>query len=366
MTGIPQSVKARLAAEAMAGPHPEANILTAFAEQALSKRERREVLGHLGECGECREVLTLAGVGDAFGAVVAEEVVQSGNRPWFGWPTLRWAGLAATIVIAVGLFWPRFTGNTEFKSHMAAPASKMAVSQVVQEGFPTRGQALVISRARVPIAAAPAGSGPSGHSKPVLRPTGEIRAESKAAEVVSSLSAGPATGSFNSRLSAAKSPVPPDSASTGAQAVPPRTAVGGNRAISPLAAQPSKEMQSPAVSLAAANPDVRWALASEGVLLRSKDGGKSWEPVPLKAGTGRIFAIAPQGLSIWAGGEGGQLLHSEDGGEQWSYVQPAQGEVALTGAIVRIEFRDALNGTLVSDTGEIWTTGNGGLDWQKR
>lgn len=120
------------------------------------------------------------------------------------------------------------------------------------------------------------------------------------------------------------------------------------------------------MSLAAANPDVRWALASEGVLLRSKDSGKSWEALPLKAGTGRIFAIAPQGLSIWAGGEGGQLLHSEDGGEQWSYVQPTQSEVALTGAIVRIEFRDALNGTLVSDTGEIWTTGNGGLDWQKR
>lgn len=366
MTGIPQSVRARLAAEAMAGPHPDANILTAFAEQALSERERREVFGHLGECGECREVLALAGVGEAVGVPAAEAVVRSRSGPWFAWPTLRWAGLAAMIVIAVGLFWPRFTGNRELMSRLAAPAPKMAVSQVVQEGFPARQRALEMSRAPVPIPAPPAESVPSGYSKPVLRPTGEMRAESKPAEIASSLSAGPATGWFNSGLSAAKSPVPLDSASIGAQAAPPSVAVSGKRAISAMAAQTSREMRSPAVSLAAANPDVRWALASEGVLLRSKDSGKSWEALPLKAGTGRIFAIAPQGLSIWAGGEGGQLLHSEDGGEQWSYVQPAQDEVALTGAIVRIEFRDALNGTLVSDTGEIWTTGNGGLDWQKR
>ncbi len=365
MMSIPQSVRARLAAEAMAGSHPDANILTAFAEQALSERERREVFGHLAGCGECRELLALAGAAEEIGAPVAEEVLSAAHGPWFAWPTMRWAGLAATIVIAVGLFWPRFTGNTDFQRHMATPASKTAVSQAAQEGFPAR-RASERSPDQATVEAPPVISSRSEPSKPISRPTGEMRAKSKPAEIASLRSGGAATGSFNYGISAAKSPVPPDSASTGVQAVPPGTAVSLNRAMSAVAVQTSTEMQSPAISLAAANSDVRWALASEGVLLRSKDGGRSWEPLPLKTGTGRIFAIAPQGLSIWAGGEGGQLFHSEDGGEQWSYVQPTQDGVALTGAIVRIDFRDTLNGTLVSDAGEIWTTGNGGLDWQKR
>src|SRR6267154_5355521 len=47
---------------AVARPHPDADLLTAFAEQALSAPEREEVLHHLALCGNCREVLSLADV----------------------------------------------------------------------------------------------------------------------------------------------------------------------------------------------------------------------------------------------------------------------------------------------------------------
>jgi len=47
---------------AVARAHPDADLLTAFAEQALSASEREEVLHHLALCGNCREVLSIADV----------------------------------------------------------------------------------------------------------------------------------------------------------------------------------------------------------------------------------------------------------------------------------------------------------------
>ena len=40
--------------------HPDTDRLNAFAEQALSERERGQVLTHLAVCGRCRQVVTLA------------------------------------------------------------------------------------------------------------------------------------------------------------------------------------------------------------------------------------------------------------------------------------------------------------------
>jgi Putative zinc-finger len=112
--------------------HPDADLLTAFAEQALSAPEREEVLRHLALCGNCREVLSLAdvlslaiesvndSVKDSVNSVDAPPVpistesepefepVQTASirfaarknwRPVFAWPNLRWAGLAAGVAI---------------------------------------------------------------------------------------------------------------------------------------------------------------------------------------------------------------------------------------------------------------------------
>src|ERR1035438_3382048 len=65
MTEVPKIVYDRLRAVLpdRAGPeqaHPEADLLTAFAEQALSATERDGVLEHLALCGDCREAIALA------------------------------------------------------------------------------------------------------------------------------------------------------------------------------------------------------------------------------------------------------------------------------------------------------------------
>ena len=59
MSEAPKIVQDRLRASAATGAHPDADVLTAFAEQVLSGTEREEVVRHLSRCADCREVVAL-------------------------------------------------------------------------------------------------------------------------------------------------------------------------------------------------------------------------------------------------------------------------------------------------------------------
>jgi hypothetical protein len=127
MTEVPKIVYDRLRAvrseEASPGrsmpepAHPDADLLTAFAEQALSATERDGVLEHLALCGDCREVLALAlpDAGMMAPPTMADtEAVRATATPaksqwsWLSspklaWPSLRWAALAAGIAVAASV-----------------------------------------------------------------------------------------------------------------------------------------------------------------------------------------------------------------------------------------------------------------------
>jgi hypothetical protein len=81
------------------GPHPEADLLTAFAEGSLTRRERESVLAHLSTCAHCREVLGVAA--DAAPQVEVQAAPQLVARPVR--PPLRswlpWVSTAAAVVV---------------------------------------------------------------------------------------------------------------------------------------------------------------------------------------------------------------------------------------------------------------------------
>src|SRR5262249_35501303 len=56
---IRKLVSERLRTQAPA-THPDADLLTAFAENALGRGERDAVMAHLSDCPECRDVLYLS------------------------------------------------------------------------------------------------------------------------------------------------------------------------------------------------------------------------------------------------------------------------------------------------------------------
>lgn len=103
MQDVPKSVLKRLEETAATEVHPDANLLTAFAEQSLAEAERACVSEHLACCSNCRAVVALAlpakktVAGTAFPSPV--------RRAWFAWPALRWGVVAAGIlaVVSVGV-----------------------------------------------------------------------------------------------------------------------------------------------------------------------------------------------------------------------------------------------------------------------
>jgi Putative zinc-finger len=121
MPEVPKIVHDRLRAGLPGGtvpaPHPDPDVLTAFAEQALSAAEREGVLHHLARCGDCRELVALSippmeSSAQPVAAEESESLVSAagradenagGQRSWFAWPGLRWAALAAGLIVAGGI-----------------------------------------------------------------------------------------------------------------------------------------------------------------------------------------------------------------------------------------------------------------------
>jgi len=112
MQSIPNIARERLKAGTSEADHPDANLLSAFAEKSLPERERGTLLDHLARCSECRDVLALA--------LPATEEIQPAAKPsptrWLTWPALRW-GLVTAGVAIIATF-----GIVENQRHTATAA----------------------------------------------------------------------------------------------------------------------------------------------------------------------------------------------------------------------------------------------------
>ena len=94
------------------GQHPDADQLSAFAEDALPAHEREQTLAHLAGCADCRTIVSLA-------LPPMEDVPQlrpaAARRPWFyGW-NMAWlagAGLTALIFLTVHIHNSERDGKT--------------------------------------------------------------------------------------------------------------------------------------------------------------------------------------------------------------------------------------------------------------
>jgi photosystem II stability/assembly factor-like uncharacterized protein len=94
MEKLPNIVRERLKVPA-GGDHPDADLLTAFAERALPEQERSHVLTHLSSCADCRDVVALA-VPPATGPASLDTARPA---PWFQWRVLRWGAAVACVAI---------------------------------------------------------------------------------------------------------------------------------------------------------------------------------------------------------------------------------------------------------------------------
>lgn len=96
MPELPNIVRERLKVSRPMAAHPDADVLTAFAERALPESERAVVAEHLARCHDCRDILALA----LPATVTADSArVLPVRGDWFGAPVLRWGVVAAGLAV---------------------------------------------------------------------------------------------------------------------------------------------------------------------------------------------------------------------------------------------------------------------------
>jgi hypothetical protein len=142
--------------------HPDAESLSAFAEQALGEQERGQVLEHLALCGRCRQVVALAReAADAEVVRGAEQRTAVRSHAWWrswGLALAPAAALAATVAVAIYVHVRHVEQNAEtarIESQRAArnPGSVFAPSQPEQAEAAPVAPAPVASAAKGPKSA---------------------------------------------------------------------------------------------------------------------------------------------------------------------------------------------------------------------
>ena len=387
MQGLPKIVLERLKRRPVADRqstiedrqflHPDANLLAAFVEKTLPKRERAQVLNHLAQCAECREVVASAFPADA---QVTVPLSSPARRGWSIWQALRWRTLAAAlaaVAIGVVLHWyPRNRQEAVSKgmgSTIAASASKAPRPPSVELSAEGRPKAPVTKRgtearqspretAELVKGATPPG-GPQVVAHPVgaelkrevammaaVRPTagaGPVPAKAESVTVAAGLSTGLAGGASASGYTMSGPAAPASMSAESKQA--------------PLSRMALRAELASAVARAAA----LWTISPDGKLQRSDDGGGTWEEVPVDDKV-TFRATLALGRDVWAGGSGGVLYHSNDAGANWTRVKLISDGSPVTETIVSIiaSSPDLQHLTVKTSRGEKWTTEDGGQHWK--
>jgi len=417
MTEVPKIVYDRLQA-ALRGralpeqAHPDADLLTAFAEQALAAAERDGVLEHLALCGDCREVIAVAlPVADSVAAPAAAEtdavratpIAAKAQRNWltvFAWPTLGWAALAAGVALAASVLLLRPEKRTVATLPSAtspiavtapqAPAPQIASALTKNDEAPPRAEMRLSKKLNPGPVVTPSPQAESGmlladnkkRSGEATRLSATPPAQARAFDVPSS--PGATAADEVSATTAAVELSPPAEGSLMARNAAPaiekakpalqgegNTQLKTNIAVGAATAPSQSRNMMAAAQLASAASqtpahNVTWAI-SAGVLQRSLDKGQSWEDA-LHADH-PLLCYASRDEDVWTGGLAGTLFHSPNGGITWVKVQPSIKNGALSSDITHIDLRGDARGpaeiVISTNNNEIWRSADGGKTWDK-
>jgi len=354
MADIPKIVGQRLQAMAEVGEHLDPNLLSAFVERALGKREQVQVLEHLSRCAGCREVVSLSvrEVADAVPVVAA-------SSGWLSWPVLRWGAVVACVVVVGAVF--TLHQKQEPRRIVATVAE---VKPATEMQLPGLNRMIEKKAASLEV--------PNSEAKTAFAAK---KATSQQTAVTANLANGHHAAAAPSPVEMADAGIAPrlpdlpgraKDAFVESRSAQAERGTGGDA----LSRKETVEVSAATVSVASSAPvptnlAPRWTLSSDGTLQRSLDSGRSWETIPVSNKT-TFRALAADGLDIWVGGSGGALFHSSDAGQRWTQVRPVANGEALTDDIIGVEFTDTRHGKLTTSDEESWVTADAGQTWQKQ
>ncbi len=319
--GESNPLQRELARSSLAGPHPDSDLLTAFAEGTLLQRERQELFAHLATCADCRKLLSLAtGAAESQAAGLKPFLLSRPTRPLLrAW--LAWGSVAAGILVVCS------AGLVYIK--------KLELKQ------------------RPPVAAENA---PGPPSSTIQQPHPSPAAQSD--RQISSTLTSPAAQQLKA--------LQPGSTPQSALAAKVRTE--GSVVQSPVPGQVSSAFANEAtaralsnVSVAAVSARPHWRIDSMGQAERSFGAG-AWQPV-LPNESAKMLVVSVFDAQVWVGGENTRLYHSADNGSTWTLVTLPM-KNGLEHGIVHIRFQTQASGVVEASDGTSWITADGGVSWQ--
>jgi hypothetical protein len=316
MSNVPKIVLKQL--QSTAGDHPDADLLTAFAEHSLPEAERTLVLGHLSLCSDCREVVVLAlPATEAVSVAVSASPARAG---WLTMPAFRWGVVAAGVLVVTSF------GVLQYQRTHPGKEKQFAAAVIPHEPISTPVQ---IPTTSAQTSAAPAV--PHAQEKRQLDKRVEARKQfpsmfpqSKSASDAGAsagrvwrpssprvsgggFGGGMASGSGISASAPAATTVEAQAAALAAPEAQSSDQLAQNqvqqlplqgRSVTDLSVARAKDpvptaaaaMQAPSVALHASpslmrHASPRWMITSAGGLRRSLDAGLTWEDVNVSAGS---------------------------------------------------------------------------------
>lgn len=386
------------------GECPEPEILAAYFERSLNAEETARCELHLSGCAHCREELALMERAGADAAVGRESAQAAGRRAWvWDWRWLAPAA-AALVIAAVWIVQRPSNSNRESQSRTLVAMS--------QPSEPPRKEAAAPSR--TPPQGAPSAAAPSSE-------IAQNRALDKTQNAISREMNQPSTNEklrqvapLDARRDAdsnlpAKSPGAPQSDSEEraarketeskalagalqtAPASPAASAPSAQAANAGAMAQAETDESAQALKLkesmgAAAKPNlyakkdakaapvsggigavarvvrtpdprVLWQIPELGVL-KSEDGGQTWQSVDLPVANAHVVSIAaPSAEVCWLAGRDSLILLTTDGTHWQTVAPPASAD------FVQVVAENESSATVSSAEGLRFQTSDGGKHW---
>lgn len=360
MKNFSSLVRERLASQQrQTGDHPEANLLIAFAERRVSRREHAAILTHLAECPECREVLALSSGASQDEAPSSRDFAKKGPT-WWGW---RLAATAVVICAVVAGVW----GPSLFKGWPAGGASS---------------QPIAVSRPPYVPAPLTAKAVEQAPTKPTMRASRKKRDSPRGdAAMLAERSGKPSLPQVVNEAEKSSEPASVVAGQTAAPAALPTPAVAAAQASRAVRATSSNDLLVPNSMFGVSGGAIRlqksvrapstdeksvWSLqasSTRGTVQKSDDGGKTWRTISVDGAT-ELYALSAAKSNVWVGGADGKLFHSVDDGAHWTAIPVADEDTRSTGAIISIDAHGE-SITVKTSSGATRTSDDGGVHWRR-
>jgi len=340
------------------GTHPDAESLSAFAEQWLSGAEREQILAHMAVCGRCREVVFLAQQAmeaeQPARASIEKGSTQKVTRRWFAGWRLAWvpvAALAGFVGFAVeqhmrhGAPEQQMARNLTQTPAIQGALSAKAENALVMQQAPRREESTTLSAVRQSVGKSKQEDAKVPDEKKTARQKDDSEQSADSRREVAGVSGGVVNGIAVARAKSssaggpmAQNQMQQQNQAGGEQNALVQAQVAGNetsnKPIAPAApastlhpdtVSESVEVQ-PTHQAALASPAAAPQIATVPVngqnfdLARDKVAKLKGAPVMLPSGF-EALSVAPSAGRVIAIDSAGALFLSEDAGKHWQPVR---------------------------------------------